>query len=95
MRRRVNIEGSDFLGDVEKREYITYLNHFYNNELEDDDSDKYEQLNDLVSNNEVLNGKMGELNLNLPLNGDGMTGFFDSLTEDQAKALYDAIKSLD
>jgi hypothetical protein len=38
----VNIEGSDFLGDVEKREYITYLNHFYNNELEGDDSDKYE-----------------------------------------------------
>jgi hypothetical protein len=36
----------------------------------------------LVSNSEVLNSKMGELNLNLPSNGDGMTGFFDSLTED-------------
>ena len=87
-------KGQGFLGAGDQ--YVMYLKHFYEKNLPGTDSDKFEILNELISNNDDLQQLMADNDINQPLNPSQVNspgGFIESLTNDQAKKFYTIVKA--
>ena len=70
----------------------TYLNKFYNEELQGNSFEKYKILEALLEDHEEVSNL-----IELPSDHDQMCaqgGFFDSLSEEQAKKLYDVLEAI-
>jgi hypothetical protein len=95
VKREFNINSAAFLGAGDK--HSTFLNYFYENKLEGDDHSKFEQFKSIICMNEDLQKLMEDNDINIPSDSTEMCsqdGFFDTLNEEKADLLYNAIRKL-
>ncbi len=91
VRSRLDRRSSQFLSSGEDS-HKTYLNKFYNEQLQGNSFEKYKILEAIVEDHEEVANL-----IELPSEHDKMCtqgGFFDSLTEEQATKLYDVLEAL-
>ena len=83
LKQKLEANNSRFLCDGEG--YKLYLHEFYDQKVPGTQHEKFKLFEDIIDDNENLQKLFEKLDLNLPINYEGMCsqdGFFLSLTED-------------
>ena len=95
--KKFDIDNSAFLAFGSAENYMQYLIYFYSIEIKGNEDEKFEQFEQILNGSDDIQDFLVSEGIKMPdsatmVNCPG--GFFDSMTEEQAKKFYDIIKPL-
>ena len=89
VKAKLDRSNSKFLGNGEEK---VYLQNFFNSEMQGTPSEKFKILSELVDEYDEICDLISLPTTHEEMNTQG--GFFDKLSDEQAKQIYEALKAL-
>ena len=93
--KKFDVASADFLGSGDK--HCMYLNYFYANDIPGNEDVKFEYFKEILNGSDELLDLLESEGIAQPESATMVNcpgGFFDSMSEDQAKRFYEIVKPL-